>query len=159
MDRYKKRGWFNDSHRHSLAAKGYSTRYNALKYNSFNRGTIPETAMTYTDENGRVMAYEDPKSGIADAESNEELYEAELTQEKPKFMKDLLDIPAEINEDIDVRSPFNITDAATGPGSLMKDAGGAFGDIVRFAQDLTGSEIKTKPYRGPQVDLRGNVVK
>lgn len=49
-NRYKKRGWHGESHRHYLAAKGIKTAFDPIKYRYFNRAGIRD------DLKGRNMS-------------------------------------------------------------------------------------------------------
>lgn len=138
-------------------------------HKGFMKEDLPETAKMYVDTDGTIVAYDDPVSGDAEAVDEDYLQaankrgirmiepgedieklgevphgemplspmEMEMDRQSP-----FLDIPMEVRNDLDFETGFRLSDTFNLPGSLAKDAGSVFGDMVNFARAAT----PRKPY-------------
>jgi len=71
--RYKKSGWFGESHRHYLASKGIKTRNRVL----LKKWKMPGSAEVFVEKStGKVVAAYDVKSGVGEAIPDAELRKA-----------------------------------------------------------------------------------
>jgi len=122
-NKYKPQGWVKDSYRHSLAAKGIPTTYNASKYAGL-YDSNKDFAMSQDPELDSVMTVDDEWNDDRFVKSN-------------PVKDEVTDIPAEIKIDLQDVSSFKLSDAAVLPGSLVKDAGSSIGDMFRFASEVT----------------------
>jgi len=71
------KGWYKESHRHYLAAKGIKTnRYSASKYSDYNRRKIMKTSLGYFDDstNKVFVAKELPKKYRDEVELHENVH-------------------------------------------------------------------------------------